>query len=212
MAQAAKEERDKKAKFDRLPTLKDLTLPEFAYMRKRKVYELPRNTNDLSFHRREQELICTELYAKLTHKVCPQKVIDFEHLRKSDYFKDALCITKKLGLHSIMQLKLVEHKVVKPQKKPAPGVTNEPFAPSSGDAEDDEGEDEEDEVEEEEGEEEEEIEEVWTAPPSPPKGRSKNASNVPLPSRSKYKVNKEVKKLSWFKRTMLCMGVDIRKE
>jgi hypothetical protein len=34
--------------------------------------------------------------------------------------------------------KLVEHKAVKPQKKPAPGVTNEPFAPSSEDEEDEE--------------------------------------------------------------------------
>jgi hypothetical protein len=86
----AKEERAKKVKFDRLPSLKDLSLPEFADMRKRKMYDLPRNTNDLCFHRREQELICIELYANLTHKVCPQKVVDFEHLRKSDYFKEAL--------------------------------------------------------------------------------------------------------------------------
>jgi hypothetical protein len=35
----------------------------------------------------------------------PQKVIDFKHLLKSDYFKDALWITEKLGLHSIIQLK-----------------------------------------------------------------------------------------------------------
>jgi hypothetical protein len=98
---------------------------------------------------------------------------------------------------------IVEHKVVKPQKKPAPGVTNEPFAPSSGDEEDEEMEDEEDEVDQEEGED--KIEEVRTAPPSPPKRRRKNASNVPFPPRSKEEVNKEVKKLSWFKRTFLCM-------
>jgi hypothetical protein len=35
---------------------------------------------------------------------------------------------------------------------------------------------------------------------------------VPFPSRNKEEVNKEIKKLSWFKRTMLCMGVDIHKE
>jgi hypothetical protein len=105
LAQLAKEERAKKARFDHLPSIKDLSLPEFADMRKRKMYDLPRNSNDLSFHRREQQLICTELYAKLTHKVCPQKVVDFEHLRKSDYFKEALWITEKLGLHPLMQLK-----------------------------------------------------------------------------------------------------------
>jgi hypothetical protein len=105
LAQIAKEERAKKAKFDRLPSLKDLTLPEFADMRKRKMYDLLRNTNDDSFHHREQELICTKLYAKLTHKVCPQKVVDFEHLQKSEYFKEALWIIGKLGLHPLMQLK-----------------------------------------------------------------------------------------------------------
>jgi hypothetical protein len=108
--------------------------------------------------------------------------------------------------------KMVEHKVVKPQKKPAPGVTNEPFAPSSEDEEDEDMEDEEDDVDEEGEEGEEEIEEVRTAPPYPPKRRSKKASNVPFLSRNKEEVNKEIKKLSWFKRTLLCMGVDIRKE
>jgi hypothetical protein len=104
---------------------------------------------------------------------------------------------------------LVEHKTVKPQKKPAPGVSNEPFAASSEDEDMEGGEDDVDE----EGEEgEEEIEETRTAPPSPPKRRSKNASNVPFPSRNKEEVNKEIKKLLWFKRTLLCMGVDIRKE
>jgi hypothetical protein len=105
LAQLAKEERAKKANFDRLPSLEDLSLPEFADMRKRKMYDLPRNTTDLCFHQREQELICIELYAKLTHKVCPQKVVDFEHLRKSDYFKEAIWITGKHGLHPLMELK-----------------------------------------------------------------------------------------------------------
>jgi uncharacterized protein YaiL (DUF2058 family) len=50
LAQLAKEERAKKAKFDHLPSLDDLSLPEFADMRKRKIYDLPRNTNDLSFY------------------------------------------------------------------------------------------------------------------------------------------------------------------
>jgi hypothetical protein len=107
--------------------------------------------------------------------------------------------------------KLVEHKAVKPQKKPTPGVTNEPFAPSSEDEEDEDMEGEEDDVDEEGEDGEEEIEEARTAPPSSPKRRSKNASNVPFPSRNKEEVNKEIKKLSWFKTTLLCMGVDIRK-
>jgi hypothetical protein len=60
--------------------------------------------------------------------------------------------------------KMVEHKVVKPQKKPAPGVTNEHFGPSSDDEEEEEMEDEEDDVDVEGEEGEEKIEEVQTAP------------------------------------------------
>jgi hypothetical protein len=108
--------------------------------------------------------------------------------------------------------KFVEHKAAKPQKKPAPGVTNKHFVATSEDEGDEDMEGDEDDVDEEGEEGEEEIEETRTAPPSPPKRRSKNASNVPFPSRNKEEVNKEIKKLSWFKRTLLCMGVDIRKE
>jgi hypothetical protein len=108
--------------------------------------------------------------------------------------------------------KFVEHKAVKPQKRPALGVTNEPFAATSEDEGDKDMEGEEDDVDEQGEDGEEEIEETRTAPPSPPKRRSKNASNVPFPSRNKEEVNKKIKKLSWFKRTLLCMGVDIRKE
>jgi hypothetical protein len=52
--------------------------------------------------------------------------------------------------------KFVEHKAVKPQKKPAPGVTNEPFAATSEDEgdEDMEGEEDDDDEEGEDGEEE----------------------------------------------------------
>jgi hypothetical protein len=105
MAYTTKEERAKMAKFDRLPSLKDMTLPDFADTRKRKMYDLPRNIDDLNFYRREQELICTDLYSKLTHKVCPHNVIDFQHIKKSEYFKDALWITENLGPHPLMQLK-----------------------------------------------------------------------------------------------------------
>jgi hypothetical protein len=95
---------------------------------------------------------------------------------------------------------------VKPQKKSAPGVTNEPFAAASDDEGDEDMEGDEDDVDEEGEDGEEEIEETRAAPPSSPKRRSKNASNVPFPSRNKEEVNKEIKKLSWFKRTLLLHG------
>jgi hypothetical protein len=41
----------------------------------------------------------------LLTKFSPQKVVDFEHLQKSEYFKEALWIIGKLGLHPLMQLK-----------------------------------------------------------------------------------------------------------
>jgi hypothetical protein len=106
--------------------------------------------------------------------------------------------------------KFVEHKLVRPQRKEAPGVTNEPFASSSGDEEDDVMEEEYEDV----AEEEEHVEETVRnrAPPPSSKRRSKNASNVPFSPRSKEEVRKESKKLSWLEKTMLCMGVDIRKE
>jgi hypothetical protein len=59
---------------------------------------MPRNTEDQSFHHKEQELVFKEFYLNPgTHKVCPQKGINFAHLHKHSYFEDALWITKKLG-------------------------------------------------------------------------------------------------------------------
>jgi hypothetical protein len=36
--------------------------------------------------------------------MCPQKTIDFGHLKKHAYFEVALWITEKLGLHPLMKI------------------------------------------------------------------------------------------------------------
>jgi hypothetical protein len=89
--ETAKAERAKKARFDRISTMLDLSQPEYREMRKTNFFAQAKNTEASNFHRKEQELIFKEIYAKLTkYKVCPQKAIDFEHLHKHAYFEEAL--------------------------------------------------------------------------------------------------------------------------
>jgi hypothetical protein len=103
--EAAKAERAKKARFDRITTVLDVSQPEYMAMRKTNFFAQAKNTEASNFHRKEQELIYKEIYAKLTKfKVCPQKTIDFEHLHKHAYFEEALWITEKLGLHPLMKI------------------------------------------------------------------------------------------------------------
>jgi hypothetical protein len=149
------------------------------------------------------DFIHREMYECILSKKAPVYALYVMRLIKRKMPNYTLCIDTS---------KLVEHKAVKPQKRPAPGVTNEPFAATSEDEGDEDMEGEEDDVDEGGEDGEEEIEENQAAPPSSPKRRSKNASNVPFPSRNKEEVNKQIKKLLWFKSTLLCMGVDIRKE
>jgi hypothetical protein len=79
--EATKVERAKKARFDRITTVMDLSQAEYRDMRKNNFFALPKSIKASNFHRKEQELIFKEIYAKLTkEKVCPQKTIDFGHL------------------------------------------------------------------------------------------------------------------------------------
>jgi hypothetical protein len=103
--EVAKVERTKKARFDQIVTMLDLSNAEYREMRKNNLFAMAKNTKDNSFHRREQELIFKEVYAKMTKDtVCPQNTIDFGHLQKHAYFKEALWITEKLGLHLLMKI------------------------------------------------------------------------------------------------------------
>jgi hypothetical protein len=67
-----KAERAKKAQFDWIITVLDLSHAEYREMRKNNFFAMPKNTKVKNFHRKEQELIFKEIYAKLTKdKVCP---------------------------------------------------------------------------------------------------------------------------------------------
>jgi hypothetical protein len=64
--EAAKAERAKKARFDRIDTVLDLSQPEYRAMRKTNFFAQAKNTEASNIHRKEQELIFKEIYAKLT--------------------------------------------------------------------------------------------------------------------------------------------------
>jgi hypothetical protein len=103
--EAMKAERAKKARFDKITTVLDLSQPVYRAMRKTNFFAQAKNTKASNFHRKEQELIFKEIYAKLTKfKVCPHKIIAFEHLHKHAYFEEALWIMEKLGLHALMKI------------------------------------------------------------------------------------------------------------
>jgi hypothetical protein len=106
MAEEERVEAAKRVKFDSLVTLDVLTSSEFVEMRKRNMYTLPRNSRDRCFVRKEQELIMKEFYASLKkYPVCPQTGMDFSHFAKySEYFAEAVWITRKLGLHALMKI------------------------------------------------------------------------------------------------------------
>ena len=99
-----REERAKKAKFDNLTTLKGLNKEEFRTMRAQNFYDMPNNSTDGHFWRKEQELIMKEIYANLDPKalVCPQKPLNFDVLAKKTYFADALWVARKIGLEPLI--------------------------------------------------------------------------------------------------------------
>jgi hypothetical protein len=103
--EAARAERAKKARFDRIVTVLDLSLVEYREMRKNNFFSMAKNTEGHSFDRKEQELIFKEIYAKMAKdNVCPQNTIDFAYLEKYTYFEEAIWITEKLGLHPLMKI------------------------------------------------------------------------------------------------------------
>jgi len=95
----------KKARYDSLLTMLDLNEPDFADMRRRIHYEMEVNSMNPMFWRHEQELIF-KIYAKLKKApVCPMCYISFAQLKTNEYFKDALWVAEKLGLHHLMSHK-----------------------------------------------------------------------------------------------------------
>jgi hypothetical protein len=85
--EAPKAERGKKAWFDWIITVLYLSHAEYRGMRKNNFFAMTKNTEDNTFHHKEQELIFKEIYARLTKdKVCPQKTIDFGYVLKHAFF------------------------------------------------------------------------------------------------------------------------------
>jgi ribosomal protein L15E len=53
-------------------TVLGLSNAEYREMRKNNFFAMTKNTNDNSFHRKEQQLVFKEIYGKMTKdKVCP---------------------------------------------------------------------------------------------------------------------------------------------
>jgi uncharacterized protein (DUF1697 family) len=74
--EAAKAERAKKARFDRIITVLALSNAEYREMRKNNFFAMTKNTEDNTFHFKEQELIFKEIYARLTKdKVFPRRLL-----------------------------------------------------------------------------------------------------------------------------------------
>jgi hypothetical protein len=64
-----------------------------------------RDITSTYFYRSEHERIYEYIYEPMSTKVCPMKYTDIEHLSKDEYFRDALWVTKKMGLHKQMVFK-----------------------------------------------------------------------------------------------------------
>jgi hypothetical protein len=109
MVAAAKQkrldERNKKAKFDHVTKLKDLTKQEYREFRHRKYYSMPKDNMSTYFWRSKHEMIFKEVYAPMSTKVCPMKYIDIDLLFKDEYFRNALWVTENMGLHKLMAIK-----------------------------------------------------------------------------------------------------------
>ena len=94
----------KKARYDNLTTVLDMGKSDFRDMRLQPFFDMPRNTDDPNFQRKEQQLIMQEIYAKLAlkHAVCEQKVLNLDALNSKPYFQEAVWIVRKLGLEKLI--------------------------------------------------------------------------------------------------------------
>jgi hypothetical protein len=100
------EEEAKRQRFDTLTSLKNLSKKEYREMRKRISYELPMTSTNSLFWRREQQVIMKKHYGTLKkYSVAWQHVLDFGHMTKHAYFKEALRVSEKLGVVPLMKIK-----------------------------------------------------------------------------------------------------------
>ena len=100
-------ERAKKARFDTLTSVSELSKSEFRSMRMQPFFDMPQNSSNPFFWRREQEIVMNDIYAKLSgpNIVCVQKVLNLSALGTKPYFQEAIWIVRKLGLEHLMTLK-----------------------------------------------------------------------------------------------------------
>ena len=100
------EEQAKQANMNNITTVLGMSKEDFRAMRSQNFYNMPNNSSNNHFWRKEQELIMTEIYAKLDPKalVCPQKPLNLDELAKKKYFQDAIWVVKKLGLEHLISL------------------------------------------------------------------------------------------------------------
>ena len=68
------------------------------------VYYGSKTTKAKNFWTKNQERLLKEFYLTLSKKVCPMKTLSVENLGTSPYYQEMLWVTKKMGLHHLMQL------------------------------------------------------------------------------------------------------------
>ena len=76
------EERAKKARYDNFTTVIGMGKSEYRSMRKQPLFDMPQNSSNPHFWRREQEVVMRDIYAKLSgpNIVCMQKVLNLTAL------------------------------------------------------------------------------------------------------------------------------------
>ena len=68
------------------------------------VYYEGKTTKAKNFWTKNQERLLKELYLTLSKKVCPMKTLSVENLGTGPYYQEMLWVTKKMGLHHLMQM------------------------------------------------------------------------------------------------------------
>ena len=79
-------------------------ISEYQALRKHMVYYEPRMPKMKFFWTKYQMCIFKEVYLALSKKVCPMKPLSIEGMSSDPYYHEMLWVTKKLGLHHLMEL------------------------------------------------------------------------------------------------------------
>ena len=85
-------------------SMRTMSLADYRIVRSEAVYYSEKATKLKNFWTKNQERLLKEFYLKLTKKVCPMKNLCVESLGTSPCYQEMLVITRKMGLHHLMQL------------------------------------------------------------------------------------------------------------